>query len=258
MMVKGGFTNYGEPIGILMLETRFARPAGDIGNASTFDFPVRYEVVRGASPARVVSQGDPALIEPFIEGARRLEAAGVKAITTSCGFLALFQERIAAALSVPFFSSSLLQIPLAHRLSGGRGAVGVLTVSKASLSAAHLRAVGAEGVPVVIGGMDASPEFARVFMNSSLEGPADSFDLDFDTAAAEVEAAARRLVADDRPDAAGGFRKADGCLKGGGGELRSIVLECTNLPPFREFVRRATRLPVFDIVTLVNYIRSAL
>lgn len=246
MMVKGGFTNYGEPIGILMLETRFARPAGDIGNAATFNFPVRYELVRGASPARVVSQADTTLIEPFIAGARRLEAAGVKAITTSCGFLALFQEQIAAALSVPFFSSSLLQIPLAHRLCGGRGAVGILTVSKASLSEAHLKAVGSAGIPVVIGGMDDSPEFSRVFMNSALDGPAGSFDLDFSAAAAEVEAAARRMIADDRPDAAGGV------------ELRSIVLECTNLPSFRECVRRATGLPVFDIVTLVNYIRSAL
>ena len=39
-------------LGVLMLDTRFPRVVGDIGNPLTFDFPVRYEVVRGASPKR--------------------------------------------------------------------------------------------------------------------------------------------------------------------------------------------------------------
>jgi hypothetical protein len=32
-------------LGVLMLDTRFPRVKGDIGNPATFDFPVRYRVV---------------------------------------------------------------------------------------------------------------------------------------------------------------------------------------------------------------------
>ena len=108
MKVVGGRTNYGESIGILMLDTVFPRIPGDIGNASTFPFPVRYRVVKGASLARVVKQCDPTLIQPFVDGARELEREGVKAITTSCGFLAAFHPQITSSVNIPVFTSSLL------------------------------------------------------------------------------------------------------------------------------------------------------
>src|SRR5438067_6977945 len=88
-IVRGGRTTYGESIGILMLDTRFPRIPGDVGNATTFDFPVRFKVVRGASQRRIILEGDLSLLQPFVDGARELEAEGVRAITTSCGFLAL-------------------------------------------------------------------------------------------------------------------------------------------------------------------------
>src|SRR5690625_4719374 len=100
-------------IGILMLDTTFHRPVGDIGNKNTFPFPVSYKKVKGASISRVVKQRDPSLLEPFIQAALEFEREGVKAITTSCGFLAIFQKEIQKQLKTPFFSSSLLQVPLA-------------------------------------------------------------------------------------------------------------------------------------------------
>ena len=116
MIVKGGRTNYGEPIGILMLDTKFPRIFGDIGNAETFSFPVRYKRVVGATPQRVVKEADPSLIEPFIEAAKELEQKGVSAITTSCGFLAIFQDYLADAVDIPVFTSSLIQVPLVYRM----------------------------------------------------------------------------------------------------------------------------------------------
>ena len=50
MIVTGGKNVYGESIGILMLDTKFPRIPGDIGNALTFPFPVRYRKVSGATP----------------------------------------------------------------------------------------------------------------------------------------------------------------------------------------------------------------
>src|SRR5690242_5868536 len=105
--VEGGRPLYGFSVGILMLEAQFPRIPGDLGNATTFPYPVLYHVVRGASPQRVVLEGDSTLLEPFMEGARALERGGVRAITTNCGFLAMFQRELAAAVRVPVFTSSL-------------------------------------------------------------------------------------------------------------------------------------------------------
>lgn len=93
MIMQGGYTNYGEEIGVLMLETVFPRPRGDIGNAYSYEFPVRYKTVKGAAAGKIMGDAPAAeLIAPFVEAARELEAEGVKAITTSCGFLAPFQK----------------------------------------------------------------------------------------------------------------------------------------------------------------------
>ena len=237
MMARGGFTNYGEDLGILMLDTRFPRIPGDIGNARTFPFPVRYLKVKGASPRRIVEERDASLLEPFMEAARELEREGVKAITTSCGFLALFQKQLAAAVGIPLFTSSLLQIPFLHGLNGGRGKIGVMTACAASLTERHFEQCGAAGLPLAIAGMDESPEFTRIFLDRV--GPDSVPLLDVERAEAELKAVAEKLVS-EHPD------------------VRFIVLECTNMPPFRKAIQESCGRPVFDIVTLAGYIHSGL
>ena len=103
-------------VGVIMLDTHFPRIKGDIGNPDTFDFPVQYKIVKGASPDRVVLQADRRLIQPFIEAGRSLIRNGAKILTTSCGFLALFHNELTQALSVPIFSSSLLQVHMAQSI----------------------------------------------------------------------------------------------------------------------------------------------
>src|SRR5438874_7925648 len=100
-IVSGGRNLYGFVVGVLMLETRFPRLPGDIGNATTWPFPVLYRIVPGATPTRVVDQADPALIEPFVTAAAELVEAGCRGITTSCGCLATFQRQLARAVPAP-------------------------------------------------------------------------------------------------------------------------------------------------------------
>lgn len=50
MIVTGGKAVYGAQVVILPLEARFPRIPGDIGNAQTWPVPVRYKVIRGATP----------------------------------------------------------------------------------------------------------------------------------------------------------------------------------------------------------------
>src|SRR5881628_761607 len=110
--VRGGFNQYGVTVGILVLDTRFPRIVGDIGNARTFPFPVRYRRVTGADPDLVVRRGAEGLLAAFVEGAQELEREGVGAITTSCGFLIKYQRELARVVRVPVLTSSLLLVPL--------------------------------------------------------------------------------------------------------------------------------------------------
>jgi hypothetical protein len=220
--VRGGFNQYGFTVGILMLDTRFPRIPGDMGNATTFPFPVRYHRVGGASAARVVRGGAAGLLPAFVEGARALAREGVGAITTNCG------------LSVPVFTSSLLLIPLVQRmLPPGRRRVGVLTVDAGALTGEHLEGAGiGRDVPLAIAGMEGEKEFTRVLLGDEAE-------LEVDLARAEHVRVARRLLA-DHPD------------------VGAIVLECTNMPPYAADIQRATGLPVFDVVSLVRLVHDSL
>ena len=226
-MTRGGRTLYGHALGVLMLDTVFPRFVGDVGNAMTWPFPVRYHVISGAVPAKVVtSDPDPALLEPFIAGAKRLEADGVHAITTSCGFLAIYQQQLAAAVTVPVLTSALLQVPLASQLIGAGRAVGVLT-ERPHLTEEHFAGVGwsARELGVRVGALAADAQFPRVYLEGGTEAdPAQLRD--------EVVAGAQQLCA-THPD------------------IGALVMECTNFVPFSQDVRRAIGLPVYDLYTQV-------
>src|SRR5436189_5641604 len=126
--VGGGFNQYGFTVGILMLDTRFPRIPGDMGNATTFPFPVRYLRVQGANPDLVVRRGAEGLLPAFVDGAHQLEREGVGAVTTNCWFLVKFQRELAAAVTVPVFTSRLLLVALVHQMLPPRRRVGIMPV----------------------------------------------------------------------------------------------------------------------------------
>jgi len=146
-------------IGILLLDTTFPRLLGDVGNPKTFPFPVIYEKVEGAIPLRVVKDRDEYLLPSFIEGAKALQRRGVKGITTSCGFLAIWQKEIASAVDIPVFTSSLLQVPWVYQITGRRGRIGILTADVSSLTEVHFEGVRASGIPMVVRGLNPEGEF---------------------------------------------------------------------------------------------------
>ena len=65
-ILKGGYPTYGQPIGIIMLECAFPRPPGDIGNARSFDFPVRYEILEGILATRLTKEEEPTAVAALI------------------------------------------------------------------------------------------------------------------------------------------------------------------------------------------------
>lgn len=224
-------TFHGVTVGILMVRTYFRRLPGDVGHAGTWDFPVQYKVVEQATPDRMMALGSSNLIEDFKQAAQELIDGGVDGIATTCGFLALYQQELAASCSVPVATSSLLQVPLVSRLISPAKRVVILTFSKENLHAEHLEAVGVPAdTPIV--GMPAD----SVFCTSIKAGETG---VSVEVLRGEVLAAARRLK-QDYPD------------------VGAIVSECANLTPFSADIAAVCGVPVYDGVTLVNWFHQGL
>ncbi len=230
-IARGGKAVYGAAVGILMLEARFARILGDVGNAATWPFPVLYKVVRGASPDRVVRHRAEGLLEAFVAGGRELVAEGADGIVTNCGFLSLFQENLAAACGVPVATSALIQAPVIERLLPPGRRVGILTVAAASLTPEHLAAEGV-ALDTPVAGTDGGREFTRVLLGNELE---------LDVAAAERDI----LEAGDQ-------------LLARHPEVGAVLLECTNMCPYARALCDRLRLPVFDMVSFVTWFHGGL
>jgi len=219
----------GDPpvLGILMLKTAFPRPLGDVGNPATWPCATLYTMVESAPVAAVVTEGPlpPSLVEAFIAAGRELVDRGATLITTSCGFLVTAQAALQDALPVPVVTSSLLQIPaLQGELPPGRR-VGVVTFDSRRLTAAHLAAAGASA-DTPIAGLEGGRELYRMISQNL---PA------LDAARAEADLLAAGLA-----------------LGAAAPELGCVVLECTNLPPYRAALARRLGLPVHDLVTFLK------
>lgn len=231
MIVTGGKSIYGASVGILMLEARFPRIPGDMGNAATWDFPVHYKIVRGASPDLIVRRGAQGMLGAFIEAAHELVADGVDGITTNCGFLALFQKELAEAVPVPVVTSSLMQVEMVNRILPADRRAGILTISGSSLTQAHLDAANVPaGTPV--GSTEGGQEFTRAILDNEME-------LDVSLARQDNVSAALALQNDNKG-------------------LGAIVLECTNMGPYAHDIAKATGLPVFSVHTLVTWFQLSL
>ena len=223
----------GPTLGILMLNTRFPRPAGDIGNPVTFPYPVNYAVIEPATVDRIVTAEGPSgeVMDAFVDAAHGLVEEGVGALTTSCGFMAIAQRELTGRCRVPVISSSLCQIPLVQATLPAGKRVGVITIDSRQLTAAHFVGVGAP-TDLPIEGVEDGRELARVIQN-------DLESLDVRQAEADVIDAGRRLLA-----------KAP--------EVGAIVLECTNMAPYAQTLASTLGLPVYDIIGLLGWWRKAL
>jgi hypothetical protein len=220
-------------IGILQSNSHIAMPPGDVGNAGTFKYPVLYRMVGELTGERLIVRADPTLAGPLIREARALEAMGVSAITGDCGHLIQFQREVAAAVNIPVFLSSWLQVPFIARLIPPRRSIGVLMANSRYLRRDFLKIAGIdESIPMVVAGMEGQPAFRDAVIE-------ESGGIDAPKVQQEVVGVAARLK-QEHP------------------EVGAIFLECSDMPPYAAAIQAALHLPVFDFVTMIDFIYAAL
>jgi hypothetical protein len=229
--VKPGQVSYGEAIGILLLENYAPFIPGDVANATTYSYPVRFQRVEGLTVERIFKH-DLTLLDSMLKAGKELVREGVRAITGDCGFMAIYQDKLAQNLEVPVFLSSLLQIPFISKIIGKGKKIGVVTANASALDEFVFRQIGIEDLSaLVIRGLENKPNFASAVIKE--EGELDSVKVE-----AEVVSEAKQLVAKNPA-------------------VRAILLECSMLPPYGAAVQEAVGLPVFDFVTMIDYVFSA-
>ena len=231
-------TNNGFDIGIVMQRDTVRRPVGDVGNAKSYPFPVLYQQVHDAT---VLDLFDPGIAraapEPWVEAARDLERAGVKGISGGCGFMAIHQPAMAAAVDIPVFTSALLWVPLVARLLGQNQRIGIMTANNQVLGEEYYRASGwsSEDIPVVATGLE-DTDFGAILRGQ--EGR---------HLAPEDQKRVEAIIVDRAEEFVASHP-----------EIGAIVLECTNFPPYADAIKAATGRPVFHIVNLIESIHQTL
>ncbi len=235
MEYAGGKPYYGDVLGVLMLDMEAPLIPGNVGNAMSYDFPVRFKVMKGLPSDWWCDEigPDSSRCQIFIEAAKELEAEGCKAITSGCGFFAIYQEKVAAAVNIPVFLSPLLMVPMLSRMVGENGRVGILTAGGKHLKGDFLKGVGIDDtVKYAVGGLDETEEFYNVHVTCNKST------IDPEKIEREVMDAAKKLIA-KYPD------------------IRCFVFECSDIPPFARTVAKETGLPVFDFISLAHLVARA-
>ena len=228
---RKGQTSYGELIGILLLDTNTPFIHGDVGNAESYDYPVRFRRIDGLTPERIFAH-DQSFLQEMIHGAQELEREGVKAITGDCGFMAIYQQEVQEAVHIPVFLTSLLQIPIIAAMINPRSTIGIITSNAQSLDIHLFSHLGiADFQQIRIAGM----EQHEAFRTAAIE---DIGVLDSDQIRTEVVQTARALQSQN-PD------------------LGALLLECSMLPPYAAAVHEATGLPVFDYLSMIDFVASS-
>ena len=227
---------YGPTVGILQLPANIPMMPGDVGNPTTFDFPVLYEWIEEIDPFWVLaSEPHPVVLEKCIAACKRLTMQGVRSIIGNCGFFANYQPEVARSLDpgVQFFNGSLMQVPMLLTSVGSDKKVGVLTASKKLLEpspALKNSGVRPEDMSrVVIYGNEDGEQMNRI---TGLTGR-------FNPKALEKELVdlATKMVT-EHPD------------------VGAVLLECTEFPPFAHAIQHAIRRNVWDFVTMTNFMHA--
>lgn len=236
--VKGwdGRNVFGVTIGLVQMHVNLAMIPGNMSNGTTFDFPILYRRMNARDVADVMSE-EPTqdFADAVVEAAQWLELQGVRAIMGNCGFFGGYQNVVKERINVPFYSSSLMMLPMMVHSMPANKKVGVITANGPQLI--KTQAIENCGLSledkensIVVMGCENGQEFSNAIMaNTGVYNPA--------KVEQEITDVARQMIAEND-------------------DIGSILLECTELSPAAAAVQNAVRMPVWDYTTLTKWIYS--
>ncbi len=221
----------GNAIGILTYKIWYPLLPGNVANASTYNFPVLYKVLEGVE-ADEMARGDASALGPLVEAGKELQEQGVRAIVGACGYFANYQKEAAAMLDVPVFLSSLLQMPIIKRGLKPNQKVGIICGNAPALTPKTLSQCGIDDLAdVIIAGCQDLPEFQNILKET---GHFNSFKIE-----QELVGLAKQLASDNL-------------------DIGAILIHCSDIPPYSWSIQNAVKLPVFDYITLINWVYSGI
>jgi len=232
--VNRSSVSYGETIGILLLENYVPFIPGDTANATTYRYPVRFQRVPGLSVERIFNH-DMSMYQVFKEKALSLYEEGVKAITGDCGFMAVYQKQLAADLDIPVFLSSLLQIPFMLSIIGAKDSITIITANSRSLT------------PDLLEGLDITPQMQERVHIVGLEDCEEFVEAVFEEKGTLDSDKVETCVVEHSIKAIRDFP-----------DTKAFLLECSLLPPYAHSVAKETGLPVFDYISMIDYVHDAI
>ena len=214
-------SRFDAPLTVLQLDTVFPRVAGDVASPDTYQTPIAIKKIDQASVAAVVTAApDQTNISKFEQACGDIHhGIGV----TSCGFLGYWQDHLNRICPAPFIASSLVDLPHWQGLHGD-GELAIVTFDDAVLS-----------TPLYEG------------LRSGFHGAVIGLSPDMHL---------RQVISQDRPelDQPRAEQEMLDLLTPylAAGSIKALVLECTNLPPYKAAIKSRFDVEVYDILTSIH------
>ena len=222
-------------LGILRLDYDYPPSPGDIDCPDSFDYDVYYRVIPGLTFSMCQSGNIPESIQQrIVEAVWWLNDMNVNGITGDCGFMIHIQELVCKHTTKPVFMSSLVQLPTIVKAYDKHKKVAIFTANGASLQNMkdliyELCDVDVNDERFIFVGCEDVCGFEAVALGEKVN-----------TKLVEPNIVAKSLE----------ILKKDA-------DVACILMECTELPPYSDAVRKETGLPVFDSITCADYFMSS-
>ncbi len=226
---------YGVAMGIITFRQYIASVPGEAANANSYNFPVLFKEMDAESILDTFdSKVHDRHTKAAVEACKWLELQGVRGIIAGAGFWSTYQQAVQDQINVPFFSSTLLQIPALLATTPAHQKIGVFAANAENLRRAP--AIENCGVSLedkenrlVIGqpegdGYDKYVEVKHEYWPAKL--------------GEDLERAAVKMAEEH--------------------DISCFVLESTAFPPSAYRISRATQKPVYDTITLAHWAYSGL
>lgn len=222
-------------LGILSIEDMYIPILpGNVMNGFTYNYPVQIQFVKGLKSADLFA-GKEEVYPRILDAVKELQKYGVRAITGACGFFGNFQSKLAAEVDIPVALSSLISLPWIAAMLKPNEKIAVLTANGASCTEKLLKSCMVPDAVIerlIIKGMEFYPQFGETIIHN--KGG-------FDNAKVKEE-----------------FINLSSSLVKEYHDIGAFLLECTEMPPYAHLVQAVTQRPVYDFISMLNWVASGL